>query len=389
MDTHVASTTSDALAWIAQGGACDVVLLDMPLPGGDAAMLAAQMQAACPTIEVSIVALVPLPMYHKLSQTAPDSITAFLVKPVRLALLHTALVNIVRGEPVEHIHALNVPALDHDAGKHHPLSILLAEDHPINQKVMLRLLQTMGYCADVAVNGHEVLEALRRQRYDVVLMDVQMPEMDGIETTKRIREQWPADQQPHILAMTAYTMEGDRQWCLDAGMDDYLGKPVRAGDLAAKLRQVDGQGGEPAEEGGAEPAEPVEPAEPDGPAPFPVPLDPQTALDANTFELFWATMGREEDGLARELITIFLNDTRDKLATLRQALADSNPGTVLVTAHALKSSSAQLGALRFSSLCQKLESIGRSGNLADAATILAEAEAEYARVETELRAKLA
>jgi HPt (histidine-containing phosphotransfer) domain-containing protein len=100
-------------------------------------------------------------------------------------------------------------------------------------------------------------------------------------------------------------------------------------------------------------------------------------------------MGREEDGLARELITIFLNDTRDKLATLRQALADSNPGTVLVTAHALKSSSAQLGALRFSSLCQKLESIGRSGNLADAATILAEAEAEYARVETELRAKLA
>jgi PAS domain S-box-containing protein len=390
MDTHVVSTTSDALAWIAQGGACDIVLLDMPLPGGDAAMLAAQTQAACPTIEVFIVALVPLPMYHKLSQTASDSITAFLVKPVRLALLHTALVNVVRGEPVEHIHVLNTPAIDHEAGKHHPLSILLAEDHPINQKVTLRLLQTMGYCADVAANGREVLEALLRRWYDVILMDVQMPEMDGIEATTRIREQWPANQQPHIIAMTACTMEGDRQQCLDAGMDDYLGKPVRAEDLAAKLRQVDGEGEESPGEGDTEPAESVEPAKPDGPAPlFPTPPDSQTALDANVFELFWSTMGREEDGLARELITIFLNDTHGKLATLHQALADSDPGTVLVTAHALKSSSAQLGAVHFSSLCLKLERIGQSGNLADAGTILAEAEAEYARVESELSAKLA
>lgn len=120
----------------------------------------------------------------------------------------------------------------------HPLRILLAEDNIINQKVALRLLERMGYRADVAATGFEVLEALYRQHYDVVLMDVEMPDMDGVEATRRIREQWPASQQPYIIAMTAHAMESDRQWCLDVGMDEYLGKPVRVEALADRLRLV-------------------------------------------------------------------------------------------------------------------------------------------------------
>jgi CheY-like chemotaxis protein len=115
-----------------------------------------------------------------------------------------------------------------------PLRILLAEDNAINQKLALRLLERMGYRADVAGNGLEALEALRRQTYDVVLMDVQMPEMDGLEATRIICDEW-ADRRPRIIAMTANAMKEDREKCLEAGMDDYVSKPIRVQELVEAL----------------------------------------------------------------------------------------------------------------------------------------------------------
>jgi CheY-like chemotaxis protein len=118
-------------------------------------------------------------------------------------------------------------------GKRQPLRILLAEDNAVNQKLALRLLERMGYRADLAASGLEVLEALQRQRYDVVLMDVQMPEMDGLEATRRIRRDM--GKQPQIIAMTANAMKEDREICLAAGMDDYISKPIRVEELVAAL----------------------------------------------------------------------------------------------------------------------------------------------------------
>jgi len=115
------------------------------------------------------------------------------------------------------------------------LRILLAEDNVVNQKLAMRLLQQMGYRADLASNGIEVIESLERQVYDVVLMDVQMPEMDGLEATRRITARWPDDGRPRIVAMTANAMQGDREMCLAAGMDDYLTKPIRVDHLVAAL----------------------------------------------------------------------------------------------------------------------------------------------------------
>jgi CheY-like chemotaxis protein len=121
------------------------------------------------------------------------------------------------------------------AERNHALSILMAEDNLINQKVLLRMLNKLGYSADVACNGLEVLQALERQPYDVILMDVQMPEMDGLEATRAIRKRWAFTDQPKIIAITAHALEGDRERCLAAGMNDYISKPVEMEELQAFL----------------------------------------------------------------------------------------------------------------------------------------------------------
>jgi CheY-like chemotaxis protein len=121
----------------------------------------------------------------------------------------------------------------------HAEHVLLAEDNAVNQKVALHMLNKLGYRADIAANGHEVMDAVRRQPYDVILMDVQMPEMDGLEATRRICQSWPAaSDRPWIVALTANAMQGDRETCLAAGMDDYISKPIKIDELAAALERA-------------------------------------------------------------------------------------------------------------------------------------------------------
>jgi CheY-like chemotaxis protein len=126
---------------------------------------------------------------------------------------------------------------DRQFGEQMPLRVLLAEDNVVNQRVALRMLEKLGYRADLAANGIEVLEALVRQPYHVVLMDVHMPEMDGLEATREICRQWP-ERRPRIIAMTANAMQGDREECIAAGMDDYISKPVQRADLKAALERA-------------------------------------------------------------------------------------------------------------------------------------------------------
>jgi CheY-like chemotaxis protein len=129
--------------------------------------------------------------------------------------------------------------LDSQIAQDNPLRILLAEDNVVNQKVALRFLAKMGYRADVAANGQEVLEAFSHRFYDVILMDVQMPEMDGLEATRRLRTFWPSEWQPYIIAMTAHAMDGDRERCLAAGMDNYISKPVQIEEIVTALLQTE------------------------------------------------------------------------------------------------------------------------------------------------------
>jgi CheY-like chemotaxis protein len=127
----------------------------------------------------------------------------------------------------------------------HPLRILLAEDNVVNQKLAMRLLSQMGYAADLARHGVEAVEAIERQTYDVVLMDVQMPEMDGLQASREITRRWPAGDRPRIVAMTANAMQGDREECMAAGMDDYVTKPIRVDALVEALNNVNARTGRP------------------------------------------------------------------------------------------------------------------------------------------------
>ncbi|NJN67687.1 MAG: PAS domain S-box protein [Chloroflexaceae bacterium] len=404
MQAYVVGTAA-GLDWLRQQREpYDLVLLDMPRPIPCGMALAAQIHQAAPSLP--IIAMVTLTARRNLGDLATTEVDAFLVKPIRPALLHATLVGVVRGEPVRISRYFEPYPLDCQAGQHHPLRILLAEDHLLNQKVALRLLEKMGYRADVVANGYEVLEAMNRQPYDVILMDIQMPEMDGIEATRCIRAEYPTEQQPRIIAMTAHAMDGDRQWCLNAGMDDYLGKPVRVEELAAKLKWVsEGRAREAREAGVREQGEQEEMS----PTETKTTTDasgssapPQEALDPVTFARFLATMDDEAAGLAHELVTIFLDDTPGKLAMLRQSLADGDTTLLFRVAHTLKSSSAQLGALNLSGRCRELEMMGRNDSLGGAGRggagreekekmeeLIANIIREFARVEQMLREKLA
>jgi CheY-like chemotaxis protein len=225
---------AEALRWLAADEPFDVAILDMHMPGMDGVELARRVRARR--------AGLPLILFSSLGRReagdAESLFAAYLAKPIRQSQLFDTLVGLLAAspdvKPAPHGAAAR-PSIDATLAARHPLRILLAEDNVVNQKLALRLLQQMGYRADLASNGIEAVESVERQTYDVVLMDVQMPEMDGLEAARRISARWPAGDRPHIVAMTANAMQGDREECLAAGMDDYVVKPIRVDALVEAL----------------------------------------------------------------------------------------------------------------------------------------------------------
>jgi len=221
---------SEALALIEAGQPFDIAVLDMQMPEMDGLSLARAIRRHRRELPLVLVtSLGGLP-----EARAATEFAAQLTKPLRASQLFDALMSVFAED------ARTPEAAGGGDGKPvaSSLRILLAEDNAVNQKLALRLLERLGYHADVAWNGVEVLEALERQSYDVVLMDVQMPELDGLDATRRIHESRPPDARPHIVAMTANAMREDRDACFAAGMDDYVAKPIRPDELAEALRRA-------------------------------------------------------------------------------------------------------------------------------------------------------
>jgi len=229
---------TEALAWLRAGERFDIALFDLLMPELDGLELAEQvapMTASGDTRQMPIVVLSSIGLRDR--EGTP--LAAWLAKPVKPSALFDTIATVLLGETVVRSTgpAPSEPGSAAELGIRHPLRILLAEDNPVNQKLALRLLAQMSYEARVADDGRQALEALERDRFDVVLMDVQMPELDGLGATREIRARWPVEP-VWIVAMTANAMAGDREACLAAGMNDYISKPIRPAELAAALERV-------------------------------------------------------------------------------------------------------------------------------------------------------
>jgi signal transduction histidine kinase/DNA-binding response OmpR family regulator/HPt (histidine-containing phosphotransfer) domain-containing protein len=378
---------SEVLVSIDRGDSYDLAILDMQMPEMDGLMLAGAIR------EYRDASSLPLMMLTSLGQSREDRLegadfAAWLTKPVKSSSLYNALVGIFGTQPHMIRPGAATPGFDGELADRVPLRILLAEDNAINQKVALQLLRKMGYRADVAGNGLEVLQALARQPYDVVLMDMQMPEMDGLEATRRIRQESTDMERPYIVAMTANTMQGDREACLEAGMDDYVGKPIRVGELQAALertgtwlRDRTAIGSEPRREErvvGSPELVPVAAtgadSNGDGAAVLPEPID-RSVLDS----LRELQIPGEPD-LVAEFVRLFHDETPPLVAALRAGVSDGEADAIRRAAHTLKSSSANLGALHMSAISAKLEQKGRSGELEGTPALLSELEREFDRV---------
>jgi len=378
MHPRATGSPLEALDWVRRGDSFDVALLDLQMPAMDGLTLAAKM-AGEGTAELGAQMPVILLTSVQWSGTAEETgITAFLTKPIKPSQLYNVLVQLFAEEPeaAQRSDVARESLFNSDMARRLPLLILVAEDNIINQQVALSFLERLGYRADVAANGLEVLYSLRRQPYDVVLMDVQMPEMDGLEATRRIRQLSPtelaAEAQPHIIAMTANALKEDCDICLAAGMDDYVSKPVEVEELVAALNKCRPHRPK------ARSAKRIKPAD----------LEPGSmdVLDPKALVRLRAGLGKQADQMLPGLIDRFYQDADRLLRQARRAREQSQADELRRAAHSLKSASATFGAMALSAAARELENLARGGGLAEAGDHITQLEAELARARAALEA---
>ncbi len=337
----------------------DVVLLDMDMPGMDGVTLARAIRAEPALNKVKLILLTSvghLGGEHILRETGLDSV---LVKPVRQSELYNCLVSVLGSTPLVATQEVGLCAAE-EVGK--GVRVLVAEDNSVNQQVAVLMLQARGYQVDVVSNGLEAVEALERVPYDIVLMDCQMPEMDGFKATRQIRQREGAARHTPIIALTAHALHGEREKCLAAGMDDYLAKPLTPQALYKTLQRWHPKSARQS----AAPA----------PAPQVKEEEGEQVLDVRVLESFRQLQMPDEANIIHQLIDLYLADAPNRLAMLRQAIAQQDAARLAQAAHALKGSSANIGAQRVARVCMELEKAGKAGNLSGVADRFAQLEQE-------------
>ncbi len=236
MKPYSVASGAEALELIRTGEAFDIALIDMQMPEMDGITVASEIRKLAEGKNLPMVLFTSLG--YKPASATEELFATVLYKPLKPNQLFETIYSVLNRKPRQEPKKHTAPVIDHTFAQRFPMRILLAEDNLVNQKVAIGILQRMGYHVDVAANGLEALEALRRQPYDVALLDVQMPEMDGEEAAREICRRYPPEQRPILIAMTANALEGDRERYLAVGMDDYISKPIRVDDLMRGLENA-------------------------------------------------------------------------------------------------------------------------------------------------------
>jgi signal transduction histidine kinase/DNA-binding response OmpR family regulator len=352
-----------------------LVLTDMHMPGVDGFGLVQEIRRRPEVYPVTVVMLTSAGHSGDAEHCRELGIHSYLYKPVRKQELLAAILRAL-GHPQASLPPAVMPAAR--PARATSLHILLAEDNRTNQIVATRMLQKMGHTVDVAGNGKEAISLLTTHRFDLILMDVQMPEMDGLSATRTIRESERTTRRHlPIIAMTAHAMKGDRERCIEAGMDGYVSKPISSQEVEVAIAGVLGQRSEPAPVTGLE----AKPLEVDHEHATP-PAAP-SRIGWNMGETLERLGGDEK--LFHEVIEIFLDDVPKHMASLRRAIAAGDAEAVEGAAHTLKGELGYLGVSEVSQKARELEEFGRNSDLRFAADLYATLASELSELLTSMR----
>jgi PAS domain S-box-containing protein len=351
MSTLAVGTAAEVMQKLRAGLNFHAAVIEEDLPDMPGRELVQEIRRQRGAASAPCILLCSLQQQAAYGQNLPPGFVAALAKPVHYQQLHGILATSLKGGKVTNKLLRSTGRIDTGFGQRRPLRILLAEDNIINQKVATRILSQMGYRPDVVHNGVEVLEALARQKYDVILMDVQMPEMDGLEATRRVRQEYTGARRPWIIAMTANAMDSDRKNCFDSGMDGYLSKPVRIEALEAELVRSSENIGQ--------------------------------VVDFSVLSRFGEMTGSGSEAV-RELVEIFSEETPQALQQLREDIERRHVQGISIAAMQLGRACQNFGAERMQNLCSSLQAAGKGGEFAVASELVDRLETEFEIVKTTL-----
>jgi len=351
----------------AAGEPYQMILTDMHMPKMDGFTLVEKIRHRPGLAMMAIMMLTSAAHRGDVERCRALGITSYLFKPIRKVELLTAMLAVLGQKGT--IPEPTTPTLTKPAAQSKVLNILLAEDNRVNQLVASRILEKMGHAITVANNGAEALAQLAAHSFDLVLMDIQMPQMDGLTATKSLRLQETTTRfHLPIIAMTAHAMKGDREHCLEAGMDGYVSKPINTRELEVAISKVMNLPGTDAEGTNTE-----------------VAMEPQSAKQVILdFKQMLERLGGDEK-LLHEVIEIFVDQAPRHMETLRSALAQGDAESVQKTAHSMKGELGYLGISEVTQKARELEELGRRHNLEQAAQVFASFEREISAIVVAMR----
>ena len=362
LQVEAVASGADALAVLDRDRAFDAAVLDLHMPGMDGVQLAQQIRWLCPGPAPALV-LLSSSVQRRSGADRADLFAARLAKPVKHTQLHATLSQVLHARSAEQLTLDSVRRLDPTLGQRLPLKILVAEDSAINQKLAVGILAKLGYASDVAGNGAEALELVRHNRYDIVFMDLQMPEVDGLEATRRIVAEVPEVRRPRIVAMTANALAGDRERCLEAGMDDYIAKPILPVDVQQMLERLCSV----------------------GPAPVATDVEQQPLIDMRVIDELRQLDEPNVKSLLQGLLDEYLQEAPAAISDIKRLADRREVQPLAARAHKLAGISASLGASGVADVCRRIEQRVAEGDLTGLPGMVDQLELRFARTRAEIQ----